>query len=60
MKATPLELDPELVAHGVRDALTGDGTLLTEEELKAVLAALRIELRTRREQQLAEKNRKKK
>ena len=52
LKATPVELDPELVARGVRDALRGDKTLLTEEELKAVLAALRIELRTRHEQAL--------
>lgn len=61
LKATPVELDPELVARGVRDALTGGKTLLTDEELKAVLAALRIELRTRQEQarkQLGEKNRK--
>lgn len=61
LKATPVELDPELVARGVRDALMGEATLLTEQELKAVLAALRIELHTRQEQarkQLGEKNKK--
>jgi FKBP-type peptidyl-prolyl cis-trans isomerase len=44
---------------GSEDALTGGKTLLTEEELKAVLAALRIELHTRQRQalkDLGEKN----
>jgi FKBP-type peptidyl-prolyl cis-trans isomerase len=61
LKGMQVDLDAELVARGVKDALSGDETLLTDEELKAVLAALRIQLRTRQEQalkQLAEKNKK--
>lgn len=61
LKGMQVELDPELVSRGVRDALTGGKTLLTDDELKAVLAALRIELRSRQEQaqkELGEKNRK--
>lgn len=61
LKRTPVELDAELVLRGVRDALTGDKTLLTDEEMRAVLTALQVELRTRREEatkQLGEKNKK--
>jgi len=61
LEGTPVELDAELVSRGVKDALRGDKTLLSEEELKALLAALRVELRTRHEQalkQLGEKNKK--
>jgi FKBP-type peptidyl-prolyl cis-trans isomerase FklB len=56
-----VDLDPDLVARGVKDALTGGKALLTDEELKAVLAALRIELRTQQEQarkEIGERNRK--
>lgn len=60
-KGALVELDAELVAQGVKDALTGAETLLTEAEMNAALEALRADYRMKQQEafkQLAEKNKK--
>ena len=59
LMAQSLDVDADLVARGLRDALTGGRTLLTEGEAKATISALQTELRAKQMQaarQLAEKN----
>jgi FKBP-type peptidyl-prolyl cis-trans isomerase len=65
LRQQPVEVDTDLLAQGFLDALAGEKTLLTEEELQGALAAVQNRLRAlqvkeqadqRRE--LAEKNRK--
>lgn len=61
LKRQPFEVDPELLAQGVRDALTGGKTLLTEEEARQTLADLQKELMEKQQEhvrQMVEKNRK--
>jgi FKBP-type peptidyl-prolyl cis-trans isomerase len=57
--SAPLELDADLVSRGVKDALAGAETLLTEAEMKAALEALQADARTKKQEvlkQIAEKN----
>jgi FKBP-type peptidyl-prolyl cis-trans isomerase len=61
LKGPSTDLDAELVSRGVKDALTGAKTLLTEAEMKAALEALQTDYRTKQQEavkQLAEKNKK--
>ncbi len=61
-----VELDPDLFLKGLRDALSGAGTLLTEAEIRLTLAELQAELKRKQgaseaekilaQNQLAEKN----
>jgi len=44
MKIRSVDLDPAVFARGLKDALSGDKTLLTELESKAVIAALQQSL----------------
>lgn len=60
LKAMPLELDADLVSRGVKDALSGEDFLFTEEDMETALAALRVDFRTKQlkaRKELAEKNR---
>jgi FKBP-type peptidyl-prolyl cis-trans isomerase FklB len=60
-----LQVDPDLLLRGLKDALSGDRTLLTEMEMRALIADLRGRLTKppndadtpRTTQELAEKNR---
>lgn len=61
LKRQPFEVDPELLAQGVRDALTGGKTLLTEEEARQTLADLQKELMEKQQEhvrKMMEKNKK--
>jgi FKBP-type peptidyl-prolyl cis-trans isomerase FklB len=49
LKQQPIDLDPSIVAQGVRDTLSGAKLALTEDEVKAVLTELQSELRTKQE-----------
>jgi FKBP-type peptidyl-prolyl cis-trans isomerase len=49
IKRDGVDVDPNVVARGLRDALTGSKPLMTDEEAKAVLAALRTELTAKKE-----------
>jgi FKBP-type peptidyl-prolyl cis-trans isomerase FklB len=56
-----VDIDPNLVARGLKDALSGSKTLLTEEEARATITEQQSELRKRQQekmQQAGEENRK--
>lgn len=50
LKRQSFEVDAELLAQGVRDALAGGKTLLTEEEAKQTLAELQKELMAKQQE----------
>lgn len=61
LKQQPFEVDPELLAQGIRDIFSGGKTLLTEEAQKQTLADLQKELMAKQQEQVRqrmEKNRK--
>jgi FKBP-type peptidyl-prolyl cis-trans isomerase FklB len=61
LKAPSMDLDPELVARGIQDAMTGAPVLLTEAEMKDALEALHKDSQTKQAQasrERAEKNKK--
>src|SRR3984893_14697966 len=45
-----IAIDPDIVAQGVRDALSGGTTLLTDDEAKAAIVALQADLRKKQEE----------
>jgi len=56
-----IEIDPQLISQGLRDALAGGKTLMTEDEMSAVLRQFQTELRAKAEERrklLPEANRK--
>ncbi len=42
------DVDPDIIARGVKDAMSGGGTLLTAEELKANIAEMQAEMKKRK------------
>ena len=44
MKKDSLDLDPDILVRGFKDATSGGKTLMTDEEVKTVLTALRNEM----------------
>jgi len=52
LQADGVDVDPESLARGVRDAVTGAKPLLTEQEAQAALSALAVELRAKQEAKL--------
>lgn len=60
-KAQEIEVNPDIVAAGIRDALAGGKTLLTDQEVSDVMQKARAEMMTKATAKLAEggtKNRK--
>ena len=60
-KMQSLDLNEEFLTRGIRDALSGEKALLTDEEVREVLAGLQQDLRAKEEarmKDLTEKNRK--
>jgi FKBP-type peptidyl-prolyl cis-trans isomerase FklB len=56
-----VEVEPDVVARGLKDALAGGKTLLTDDEAQATMVALQNDVRARQQgqmQQVAEKNKK--
>jgi FKBP-type peptidyl-prolyl cis-trans isomerase FklB len=47
-----IDVDPAIVVRGLKDALAGGKTLLTDEEVKAAMTALQGEVRKRQEAQM--------
>jgi len=47
-----VELDQAILLRGVKDALAGGKTLLTDDEVKAVLTQLQTEVRTRQQEKM--------
>jgi FKBP-type peptidyl-prolyl cis-trans isomerase FklB len=47
-----IDVDPAILARGLRDAFAGNKSLLTDEEVKAALTSLQTDMRTRQEQKM--------
>jgi FKBP-type peptidyl-prolyl cis-trans isomerase len=61
MKQDAVEVDPSLVARGLKDAMAGDKTLMTEEEAKTQITTLSNDVKKHQQemfQAAAEKNKK--
>ena len=59
LKRQSIEVDPDILARGVKDAMAGDNTLLSTEEARETLVALQQELLAKNQErmkQAAEKN----
>jgi FKBP-type peptidyl-prolyl cis-trans isomerase FklB len=54
LKKQPFEVDADLLARGLKDALTGKKTAMTDQEMKDVLTALQKELMAKRVSQIKE------
>jgi FKBP-type peptidyl-prolyl cis-trans isomerase len=50
MKKDNVDIDPEILARGLKDALTGAKPLLTDEETQAVLSSLQNDVRKRQQE----------
>ena len=48
-----VDVDPAILARGVRDGLAGGKTLLTEDEAKAAIGVLQVEMRKKQEEKMA-------
>jgi FKBP-type peptidyl-prolyl cis-trans isomerase FklB len=60
LKKQSIDIDPDILAQGIKDTFSGGKTLLTEQEFRDTLTAFQIELRAKqieRTKELAEKNR---
>lgn len=60
-KKQSIDLDPDLLARGIKDALSGKKPLLSEEEIRAVMASFQEEMKAKaiaHTKELGEKNRK--
>jgi FKBP-type peptidyl-prolyl cis-trans isomerase FklB len=56
-KAKSIDIDPNVVARGIKDALSGSKSLLTEQEVRDVATAFQKEMMAK-QQALGEKNKK--
>ena len=59
LKKQSIDIDPDILAQGIKDTFSGGRTLLTEQEFRDTLTAFQIELRAKqieRTKELAEKN----
>jgi FKBP-type peptidyl-prolyl cis-trans isomerase FklB len=54
MKQMPIDLDPRLVAQGLKDAMSGAKPAMTDDEAKAVLTDLQGELQKKQEAMMAQ------
>jgi FKBP-type peptidyl-prolyl cis-trans isomerase FklB len=51
MKRDSVDVDTEILARGIRDALVGGKTLLTDDEVKAALTELQMEVRKHQQEE---------
>ncbi len=61
LKKQSIDIDPDILAQGIKDTFSGGKTLLTEQEFRDTLTAFQIELRAKqieRTKELADKNKK--
>jgi FKBP-type peptidyl-prolyl cis-trans isomerase FklB len=49
MKKDSLDVDPSIVAHGLKDAMSGGKLLMTNEEVRTVMTELRAEVMKKKE-----------
>jgi FKBP-type peptidyl-prolyl cis-trans isomerase FklB len=52
LRKQSVDVDPNIVARGLRDALAGGKTLLTEEEQRTVLTRLQADLRKKQQEKM--------
>jgi FKBP-type peptidyl-prolyl cis-trans isomerase FklB len=50
MKSQPLDIDAEMLARGLKDVLTGQKPLMTEQEVRETLTALQKEMITKQQE----------
>jgi FKBP-type peptidyl-prolyl cis-trans isomerase FklB len=55
-----VEIDPNIVARGIKDSIAGSKTLLTDDEAKTVMAAFQTEMRKKVEDKMQEEGAKNK
>ncbi len=53
LKQQKIDVDPKILARGIKDALSNAKPLMTEQEVKDTIAALREELMARQKEQMA-------
>jgi FKBP-type peptidyl-prolyl cis-trans isomerase FklB len=61
LKKSMIDVNPDIVAQGIKDALSGEKPLMTEQEVKETIVALQKDLQAKQQEQtkaLAEKNKK--
>jgi FKBP-type peptidyl-prolyl cis-trans isomerase FklB len=51
LKRQPLDLNPDVLSEGLKDGLAGGKTKLTEDEARAVLVQLQMDMRAKQEEQ---------
>jgi FKBP-type peptidyl-prolyl cis-trans isomerase FklB len=52
LKRQPVEIDPALLARGIKDAFAGGKTLLTEDEVKTVLTDAQNQMRQKQQEKM--------
>ncbi len=52
MKRQPFEIDPDLMARGLKDAYTGGKTIMTDNEVRSTLMELQKELQAKQMEQM--------
>jgi FKBP-type peptidyl-prolyl cis-trans isomerase FklB len=58
LKQQSIDIDPDIMAKGLKDGLSGGKTLLTEQEIREVMTAFRKEMAIKQLVTIAEKNKK--
>jgi FKBP-type peptidyl-prolyl cis-trans isomerase len=58
LKQQSIDIDPDIMAKGLKDGLSGGNTLLTEQEIREVMTAFRKEMAIKQLVTMAEKNKK--
>ena len=61
LKNQSIDIDPEILARGIKDAVTGKKTLMTEQEIQETTAAFQKEMTAKQEERakkMGEKNKK--
>ena len=61
LKQQSIDIDPDLMAKGIKDSLSGEKTLLTDQEMQEVMAILQKDMAVKQAEKrnaLAEKNKK--
>ena len=58
LKQQSIDVDPDIMAKGLKDRLSGETLLLTEEEMREVMTAFRQEMAIKQLVTIAEKNKK--
>jgi len=54
MSKNSLDVDPNILIRGIKDALAGGKTLMTDDEVKAVMTAFQTDMRKKQEEKMQE------